>query len=118
VETIIAIPRLYFGTSFFSKERKARCVPNILFEKDSQHSGNKRLVFVQTNQICKLVNHLGLSFFLSRGFELEIKSLAFESDNIVDKVRVLPCLVCVVFLPERNYGEVREKEGEMRYRGV
>ncbi|GMP39555.1 hypothetical protein CsSME_00010345 [Camellia sinensis var. sinensis] len=41
------------------------------------------------NQIKKLVNHLGRSFFLSRLFDLEVRS-DFESDEITEKVRVLP----------------------------
>lgn len=101
-ETILAIPRSNSGTSISSKERKAGRVPSILFEQeDGQHGGNKRLISVQTNQIRKLVNHLGRSFFLSRVFDLEVRSPAFESDDIVEKVRVLPRLVCVcVFVSE------------------
>lgn len=101
-ETILAIPRSNSGTSISSKERKAGRVPSILFEQeDGQHGGNKRLISVQTNQIRKLVNHLGRSFFLSRVFDLEVRSPAFESDDVVEKVRVLPRLVCVcVFVSE------------------
>ncbi|XP_028058355.1 uncharacterized protein LOC114262202, partial [Camellia sinensis] len=65
-------------------------VPSIVFEQeDGQHGGNKRLISVHTNQIKKLVNHLGRSFFLSRLFDLEVRS-DFESDEIIEKVRVLP----------------------------
>ncbi|KAL6556425.1 hypothetical protein OROGR_005713 [Orobanche gracilis] len=89
-ETIHAIPRADSGTSISVKERRAGRVPSILFEsEDGQHGGNKRLISVQTNQIKKLVNHLGQSFFLSRLFDMEVRS-EFGSDDIVEKVRVLP----------------------------
>lgn len=65
-------------------------MPSIVFEQeDGQHGGNKRLISVRTNQIRKLVTQLGRSFFLSRLFDLEIRP-EFESDDIVEKVRVLP----------------------------
>ncbi|XP_073304935.1 uncharacterized protein [Primulina huaijiensis] len=89
-ETIHAIPRATSGKNIAAKERKAGRVPSIVFEQeDGQHGGNKRLVSVQSNQIKKLVNHLGRSFFLSRLFDLEVVS-EFGSDEIVEKVRVLP----------------------------
>ncbi|KAJ7971949.1 50S ribosomal protein L25 [Quillaja saponaria] len=89
-ETIFAIPRLTSGKNIAAKERKVGRVPSIVFEQeDGQHGGNKRLISVQTNQIRKLVNHLGRSFFLSRLFDLEVKT-GFESEEIVEKVRVLP----------------------------
>ncbi|GMH29756.1 hypothetical protein Nepgr_031599 [Nepenthes gracilis] len=89
-EIIKAIPRANSGKNIAAKERKAGRVPSIVFEqKDGQHGGNKRLVSVQNNQIKKLVNHLGRSFFLSRLFDLEVQS-AFGSDDIIEKVRVLP----------------------------
>ncbi|KAL6501735.1 hypothetical protein OROGR_026868 [Orobanche gracilis] len=89
-ETIHAIPRADSGTSISVKERRAGRVPSILFEsEDGQHGGNKRLISVQTNQIKKLVNHLGQSFFLSRLFDMEVRP-EFGSDDIVEKVRVLP----------------------------
>ncbi|KAL6549904.1 hypothetical protein OROMI_020392 [Orobanche minor] len=89
-ETIHAIPRADSGTSISVKERRAGRVPSILFEsEDGQHGGNKRLISVQTNQIKKLVNHLGQSFFLSRLFDMEVRP-EFGSSDIVEKVRVLP----------------------------
>ncbi|KZV31527.1 hypothetical protein F511_07378 [Dorcoceras hygrometricum] len=89
-ETIHAIPRATSGKNIAAKERKAGRVPSIVFEQeDGQHGGNKRLISVQSNQIKKLVNHLGRSFFLSRIFDLEVVS-EFGSDEIVEKVRVLP----------------------------
>ncbi|KAL0285903.1 UNVERIFIED_CONTAM: 50S ribosomal protein L25 [Sesamum angustifolium] len=89
-ETIHAIPRVISGKNIAAKERNAGRVPSIVFEaEDGQHGGNKRLISVQTNQIKKLVNHLGQSFFLSRLFELEVRP-EFGSDEIVEKVRVLP----------------------------
>ncbi|KAL6502377.1 hypothetical protein OROHE_024655 [Orobanche hederae] len=89
-ETIHAIPRADSGTSISVKERRAGRVPSILFEsEDGQHGGNKRLISVQTNQIKKLVNHLGQSFFLSRLFDMEVRT-EFGSGDIVEKVRVLP----------------------------
>ncbi|XP_059642666.1 uncharacterized protein LOC132284574 [Cornus florida] len=89
-ETILAIPREASGKNISAKERKRGRVPSIVFEQeDGQHGGNKRLISVQTNQIRKLVNHLGRSFFLSRLFDLEVRS-DFESDNVIEKVRVLP----------------------------
>ncbi|KAF3951329.1 hypothetical protein CMV_023006, partial [Castanea mollissima] len=52
------------------------------------------LISVQTTQIRKLVNHLGRSFFLSRVFDLGLRSPAFDnSDNILEKARVLPRLI-------------------------
>ncbi|KAK2666072.1 hypothetical protein Ddye_004646 [Dipteronia dyeriana] len=45
----------------------------------------------QTNQIRKLVNHLGRSFFLSRLFDLEVCP-EFGSGDVIEKVRVLPRL--------------------------
>nr|XP_023928566.1 uncharacterized protein LOC112039892 [Quercus suber] len=94
-ETIVAIPRSKSGTNISTKERKAGRVPAILFEQeDGQHGGNKRLISVRTTQIRKLVNHLGRSFFLSRVFDLELRSPAFdEYDDILEKVRVLPRLI-------------------------
>ncbi|CAL0322819.1 unnamed protein product [Lupinus luteus] len=89
-ETILAIPRAISGKNISEKERKVGRVPSIVFEQeDGQHGGNKRLISVRTNQIKKLVKHLGESFFLSRLFELEVRSV-FESEEIVEKVRVLP----------------------------
>ncbi|KAG8382188.1 hypothetical protein BUALT_Bualt05G0050800 [Buddleja alternifolia] len=89
-ETIHAIPRAISGKNIAAKERKAGRVPSIVFEaEDGQHGGNKRLISVQTNQIKKLVNHMGRSFFLSRVFDLEVRP-EFESKEIVEKVRVLP----------------------------
>ncbi|XP_062096888.1 uncharacterized protein LOC133802568 [Humulus lupulus] len=93
-ETILAIPRVSSGKSTSAKERKAGRVPSIVFEQeDGQHGGNKRLISVRTNQIRKLVTQLGRSFFLSRLFDLEVRS-DFESDtDLIEKVRVLPRLV-------------------------
>ncbi|KAM1320593.1 uncharacterized protein LOC126600089 isoform X2 [Malus sylvestris] len=90
-ETIFAVPRTTSGKSISAKERKAGRVPSIIFEQeDGQHGGNKRLVSVRTNQIRKLVGHLGRSFFLSRLFDLEVRS-DFDSENdVVERVRVLP----------------------------
>ncbi|KAL7160002.1 hypothetical protein ABFS83_01G065400 [Erythranthe nasuta] len=89
-EIINAIPRAISGKNISAKERKAGRVPSIVFEaEDGQHGGNKRLISVQTNQIKKLVNHMGRSFFLSRVFDLEVRP-EFQSDEIVEKVRVLP----------------------------
>ncbi|MED6169784.1 hypothetical protein PIB30_024598 [Stylosanthes scabra] len=89
-ETILAIPRANSGKNISAKERKVGRVPSIVFEQeDGQHGGNKRLISVRTNQIRKLVNQLGRSFFLSRLFDLEVRS-EFESGDIVEKVRVLP----------------------------
>lgn len=90
-ETIVAIPRSTSGKNIAAKERKAGRLPSIVFEQeDGQHGGNKRLISVQINQIRKLVNHLGRAFFLSRLFDLEVRSAGFDSDDIVEKVRVLP----------------------------
>ncbi|KAF7819249.1 Ribosomal protein [Senna tora] len=92
-ETILAIPRSTSGRIVSAKERKAGRVPGIVFEQeDGQHGGNKRLISVRTNQIRKLVNHLGRSFFLSRLFDLEVRA-EFESEEIVEKIRVLPRLL-------------------------
>ncbi|XP_058224871.1 uncharacterized protein LOC131334023 [Rhododendron vialii] len=89
-ETIRAVPRAASGKNIAAKERKAGRVPSIVFEQeDGQHGGNKRLVSVQTNQIKKLVTHLGRSFFLSRLFDLEVRP-DFESEDVIEKVRVLP----------------------------
>ncbi|XVE57395.1 hypothetical protein DITRI_Ditri04bG0087700 [Diplodiscus trichospermus] len=89
-ETILAIPRATSGKSIAAKERKVGRVPSNVFEQeDGQHGGNKRLISVQTNQIRKLVKHLGQSFFLSRLFDLEVRS-EFGSGDLIEKVRVLP----------------------------
>ncbi|GLT91252.1 hypothetical protein SLE2022_091490 [Rubroshorea leprosula] len=89
-ETILAIPRAASGTSISVKERKAGRIPAIVFEQeDGQHGGNKRLISVQTNQVRKLVTLLGQSFFLSRLFDLEVRS-EFGSGDLIEKVRVLP----------------------------
>ncbi|KAL8543552.1 hypothetical protein ACS0TY_004202 [Phlomoides rotata] len=89
-EIINSIPRAVSGKNIAAKERKAGRVPSIVFEaEDGQHGGNKRLISVQANQIKKLVNHLGQSFFLSRLFDLEVRP-EFGSGEIVEKVRVLP----------------------------
>ncbi|KAK4282095.1 hypothetical protein QN277_013511 [Acacia crassicarpa] len=92
-ETILAIPRSASGSIISAKERKAGRVPSIVFEQeDGQHGGNKRLISVRTSQIRKLVKHLGRSFFLSRLFDLEVRA-EFESEEIVEKIRVLPRLL-------------------------
>nr|GLL45349.1 uncharacterized protein LOC109176818 [Ipomoea trifida] len=89
-ETIHAIPRAISGKNISAKERKAGRVPSIVFEQeDGQHGGNKRLISVQTNQIRKLVTHLGRTYFLSRLFDLELRP-DFDSEEIIEKVRVLP----------------------------
>ncbi|XP_021890937.1 uncharacterized protein LOC110809421 isoform X2 [Carica papaya] len=89
-ETIYAIPRPNSGKNISAKERKKGRVPSVVFEQeDGQHGGNKRLISVQTNQIRKLVNLLGRSFFLSRLFDLQVHS-EFGSDDVIEKVRVLP----------------------------
>ncbi|XP_024985627.1 uncharacterized protein LOC112521155 [Cynara cardunculus var. scolymus] len=89
-EIICALPRALSGKNISAKERKAGRVPSIVFEQeDGQHGGNKRLISVQNNQIKKLVNHLGQTYFLSRLFELEVRP-DLESEDIIEKVRVLP----------------------------
>ncbi|XP_021284081.1 uncharacterized protein LOC110416405 [Herrania umbratica] len=89
-ETILAIPRATSGKSIAAKERKVGRLPSIIFEQeDGQHGGNKRLISVQINQIRKLVKHLGQSFFLSRLFDLEVRS-EFGTGDLAEKVRVLP----------------------------
>ncbi|KAJ0251082.1 Ribosomal protein L25/Gln-tRNA synthetase [Hirschfeldia incana] len=89
-ETILAVPRSDSGKNISAKERKAGRVPSIIFEQeDGQHGGNKRLVSVQTNQIRKLVTHLGYSFFLSRLFDVEVRA-ELGSEEVVERVRALP----------------------------
>lgn len=96
-ETILAVPRSVSGKSISAKERKAGRVPSIIFEQeDGQHGGNKRLVSVQTNQIRKLVTHLGYSFFLSRLFDVEVRA-EIGSDEVIEKVRALPRAVKFLF---------------------
>ncbi|KAJ0959740.1 hypothetical protein J5N97_001528 [Dioscorea zingiberensis] len=90
-ETILAIPRGKSGKNISEKERKVGRVPSIVFEQENgQEGGNKRLISVRTNQIRKLVNHLGRSFFLSRLFELEVRSEFSDAGEIIEKVRVFP----------------------------
>lgn len=93
-ETILAIPRIDSGKNISAKERKAGRVPSIVFEQeDGQHGGNKRLISVRTDQIRKLVNHLGRSFFLSRLFHLRVLphfDCDDDDDQILENVRVLP----------------------------
>ncbi|KAI0496356.1 hypothetical protein KFK09_022672 [Dendrobium nobile] len=90
-ETIVAIPRLKSGKNISSKERKAGRVPSIVFEQENgEEGGNKRLISVKSKQIRKLVEHLGQSFFLSRLFELEVRSAFEDESEIIEKVRVLP----------------------------
>lgn len=94
-ETILAIPRSKSGKNISAKERKAGRVPSIVFEQlKGEEGGNKLLISVQTKQIRKLVNHLGYSFFLSRLFDLEVRSDFGSSDEIIERVRVLPRKVC------------------------
>ncbi|KAA8520891.1 hypothetical protein F0562_011564 [Nyssa sinensis] len=89
-EIIRAIPRVTSGKNISAKERKVGRVPSIVFEQeDGQHGGNKRLISVQNNQIKKLVNHLGRSFFLSRLFDLEVRP-DLDSEEVIEKIRVLP----------------------------
>lgn len=120
-ETIVAIPRLSSGKSIAAKERKVGRVPSIIFEQeDGQHGGNKRLISVQANQIRKLVNHLGRSFFLSRLFDLEVRADVLDPEDIVEKVRVLPRLVLSFFsfflsflcLLRAVFGSLRESLGK------
>ncbi|KAF9689285.1 hypothetical protein SADUNF_Sadunf01G0076300 [Salix dunnii] len=90
LDTISAIPRSDSGKNVSAKERKAGRVPSIVFEQeDGQHGGNKRLISVKKNRIRNLVNELGRPFFLSRLFELDVRP-QFESDEVLEKVRVLP----------------------------
>ncbi|XP_077216927.1 uncharacterized protein LOC143851397 [Tasmannia lanceolata] len=78
------------GKSISDKLRKDGRVPSILFEQEKgEEGGNKILISVQGNQIWKLVNHLGCSFFLSRLFDLEVYP-HFDSPDLIEKVRVLP----------------------------
>ncbi|THF96933.1 hypothetical protein TEA_024158 [Camellia sinensis var. sinensis] len=65
-EIIRAVPRATTGKNISAKERKVGRVPSIVFEQED-----------------------GRSFFLSRLFDLEVRS-DFESDEIIEKVRVLP----------------------------
>ncbi|XP_068653204.1 uncharacterized protein [Aristolochia californica] len=89
-ETIFAIPRIDSSKRIRNKERKAGRVPSIVFEQtNGQVGGNKRLVSVKNTQIRKFVNHIGYSFLLSRLFDLEVRA-DFYSDEIIEKVRVLP----------------------------
>lgn len=103
-ETILAIPRADSGKNISAKERKVGRVPSIVFEQaDGQHGGNKRLISVRTDQIRKLVNQLGRSFFLSRLFRLQVLR-QFDSDSnsndedVIENVRVLPRSVCIIVL--------------------
>ncbi|KAK8946396.1 hypothetical protein KSP39_PZI007164 [Platanthera zijinensis] len=90
-ETILAIPRPKSGKNISSKERKVERVPSIVFEQEKgEEGGNKRLISVKTKQIRKLVDQLGRSFFLSRLFDLEIRSSFVDESEIIEKVRVLP----------------------------
>ncbi|WOL13545.1 hypothetical protein Cni_G22315 [Canna indica] len=90
-EIITAIPRITSGKNIAAKERKAGRVPSIVFEQaNGQEGGNKRLISVQAKQVRKLVDHLGRSFFLSRLFELEVRSEFGDSGELIEKVRVLP----------------------------
>lgn len=91
-ETILAVPRASSGKNIAAKERKAGRVPSIVFEQEKgEEGGNKRLVSVRTNQIRKLVSHLGRVFFCSRLFDLEVRSqLDDDQAEVIEKVRVLP----------------------------
>ncbi|CAL9203904.1 unnamed protein product [Musa hybrid cultivar] len=90
-ETIMAVPRASSGKIISAKERKAGRVPSIVFEQENgEEGGNKRLVSVQAKQVRKLVDHLGQSFFLSRLFELEVRSEFGGAGDLIEKVRVLP----------------------------
>ncbi|KAG9458924.1 hypothetical protein H6P81_003432 [Aristolochia fimbriata] len=89
-ETIFAVPRIDSSKRIRNKERKAGRVPSIVFEQENgQEGGNKRLISVKNTQIRKLINHVGYSFLLSRLFVLEVRG-DFDSDEIIEKVRVLP----------------------------
>ncbi|CAN0842631.1 50S ribosomal protein L25, partial [Linum grandiflorum] len=93
-DTILAIPRAASGKNISAKERKAGRVPGIVFEQENgQQGGNKRLVSVQANRIRNMVDKMGRSFFLSRLFDLEVRSAFEESGEIVEKARVLPRLL-------------------------
>lgn len=114
--TIHAIPRVTSGKSIAAKERKAGRIPSIVFEaEDGQHGGNKRLISVESNQIKKLVNHLGRPFFLSRLFDLEVRP-EFGSGEVVENVRVLPrqvCLfICRLWFPFFFFGWLQKEESE------
>ncbi|CAA6672907.1 unnamed protein product [Spirodela intermedia] len=90
-ETIIGVPRAKSGKIISAKERKGWRVPSIVFEQENgQEGGNKRLISVQSKQIRKLVDHLGYHFFLSRLFNLEVRSEFDDSGEVIEKVRVLP----------------------------
>ncbi|CAA7037433.1 unnamed protein product [Microthlaspi erraticum] len=92
-ETIMAVPRSESGKRIAALERKAGRLPSIIFEQaDGEHGGNKRLVSVETNQIRKLVNQCGLSFFLSRLFDVEVRP-ELGCGEIIEKVRALPRLI-------------------------
>lgn len=66
-------------------------MPSIVFEQENgEEGGNKRIISVQTKQIRKLVSILGRSFFLSRLFDLEVRSSLDENAEVIEKVRVLP----------------------------
>jgi large subunit ribosomal protein L25 len=94
-EVILAVPRASSGRHVAAKERKAGRVPAIVFEQENgQEGGNKRLISVRANQIRKLVDHLGRSFFLSRLFSLQVWSEHAGQGELIESVRVLPRKVC------------------------
>lgn len=95
----MAILRGKSGKSVAAKERDAGRVPSILFEQENgEEGGNKRLISVKRNQIWKLVKQLGSPFFLSRLFDLEVRSAFEDGDGaeVIEKARVLPRLVCYI----------------------
>ncbi|KAK6158289.1 hypothetical protein DH2020_005603 [Rehmannia glutinosa] len=109
-ETIYAIPRAISGKNIAAKERKAGRVPSIVFEaEDGQHGGNKRLISVQTNQIKKLVNHMGTDAVLNVTFIRAPSSawlkvdvpLVFRGDDII--FRNLAISSGVIFVREASF---------------
>ncbi|KAJ3671097.1 hypothetical protein LUZ60_008523 [Juncus effusus] len=93
-ETIKAVPRSESGKKIAARERKAGRVPAIVFEQEKgEEGGNKRLISVEGNQIRKLVDHLGRSFFLARLFQLEVWSESGGGGELIERVRVLPRLL-------------------------
>ncbi|KAJ7571177.1 hypothetical protein O6H91_01G153000 [Diphasiastrum complanatum] len=92
-EVLWAIPRVDSGSIISGKERKAGRVPSVVFEQENGHlGGNKQLISVNTKQISRILKQIGVSFFHSRLYDLEIHSQA-EGGEVLSKEVVLPRLL-------------------------
>lgn len=94
LKVIEALPRGESGKYAAARARKEHRVPSIVFsQEDGEHGGHKRLISIKANQMRNLVAAYGRASFLSRLFQLQVRSSSEPDSELIEDVRVLPRLV-------------------------